>query len=204
MNQVKTVKDGELARKAIHYSATIIPLTYFFLLDRSVMLWITGLLFILFLLAELIRLYFPQFYRLYLKVFGLMIRTYEKKYYLTGATYVFLGAFLSIFFFPKEIAIIVLLFLTVGDPSACLVGLSIGQIKLPGSDKTLEGSLAFILTGLLVTFWIPGVNLELKIIGVLLAALIEYLPFRSFDDNLMIPLMTGTLMMIILNNLGQI
>ena len=134
-----------------------------------------------------------------------MIKTHEKKYYLTGATYVFLGAFLSIYFFPKTIAVIVLLFLTVGDPSACLVGLSLGRIRLlPGSKKTLEGSLAFILAGLLVTFWIPGVGIKLKVIGVILAALIEYLPFKNFDDNLMIPLMTGTLMLILLNNFCQI
>jgi len=204
MARVRQVKEGELARKAIHYSSSVIPLAYYFFLDRKFMLWATGIFFLVFLIAEIIRLFFPQFYKLYLKVFGLMIRPYEKKHYLTGATYVFLGSFLSIFFFPKAIAVIVLLFLSVGDPSACLIGLSIGGTKLPGTVKTLEGSLAFILSGLLVTFWIPGVGIGLKILGVLLAAVIEFLPFKGFDDNLMIPLITGTLMVIILNNLNHI
>lgn len=201
MKQPRPVEEGELARKAIHYSSTIIPLAYYFFFDKNVMLWLTGLGFLIFLIAEIIRHIYPQFYKLYLKIFGLMIRTHEKKYHLTGATYVFLGSFLSIFFFPKTIAVIVLLFLTVGDPSACLVGLSIGRINLPGNTKTLEGSLAFILAGLLATFWIPGVGLKVKLTGVFLAALIEYMPFKRFDDNLMIPLITGTLM-IILHNIG--
>ncbi|HMA62236.1 MAG TPA: hypothetical protein VKP78_06245 [bacterium] len=201
---MKQVAEGELARKAIHYSSTLIPLAYYFVLNRGVMLWATGLLFLFFLMAEIVRLRFPRFYKLYLKVFGWMIRSHEKKDHLTGATYVFLGAFLSIFFFSKEVAVIVLFFLTVGDPTACLVGLSIGRVKLPGTEKTVEGSLAFILAGLLATFWISGVGLGVKIAGVLLAALIEYLPFKSFDDNLMIPLITGTIMMIILNNMIHI
>ncbi len=191
------VTEGEYARKLIHYSASFIPLLYYFFLPRYIMLWITGGAFVFMVIAELTRLLFPLYYQIYLKIFGWMIRSYEKKRYLTGATYVFLGTFLSIFFLPKNIAIISMLFLTIGDPTACLVGLSIGRIKLPGSEKTLEGSLAFILAGLIATFWIPELGLLHKSLGVSLAAVIEYLPFKKFDDNLMIPIITGTFLKLI-------
>jgi len=191
------VKEGEYARKAIHYSASLIPLLYYFLFSRSLMLWLTGGSFVLMIVAELARLLYPKYYHIYLRFFGWMIRSYEKKKYLTGATYVFLGSFLSIFFFTKNIAVISLLFVTIGDPTACLAGLSFGNIKLPGSEKTLEGSISFILAGLLATFWIPEISILEKALGGSLAAMIEYMPFKKFDDNLMIPIITGTFLQII-------
>lgn len=186
------IRDGELARKAIHYLATLIPLTYYFLLDRSTMITVMAVCFVIILIGEHLRMRRPAFRRLYLKIFGWMIRPYEYENHLTGATYVFLGALLVASLFPKEIAVIALLFLTVGDPSACLVGLSIGRIRLIG-NKTLEGTLAFILAGLLATFWIPGVPFLIKIIGVTIACLVELIPWKV-DDNWLIPTVSALCM----------
>ncbi len=190
------IKDGELARKAIHYTASLIPILYYFVFNRTITLSVLGACSFIFIVAELLRMRYPRLYRLYLKIFGFMIRHHERRTKFTGATFVFLGSFLTVFLFPKEVAVISLLFLTIGDPTACLIGLACGKHKLI-REKTLEGSLAFVIAGLLATLWIPTVPFTIKIVGVILAGLIELIPWR-IDDNLMIPLLSGTIMMILM------
>jgi len=190
------IKEGELARKAIHYTASLIPVLYYFVFNRTITLIVLGACSAIFVIAELLRMSYPRLYRLYLKIFGFMIRHHERREKFTGATFVFLGSFLTVFLFPKEVAVIALLFLTIGDPTACLIGLAIGKHKLIG-EKTVEGSLAFIMAGLIATSWISTVPFATKIAGVILAGLIELIPWR-IDDNLMIPLLSGTIMMILM------
>jgi len=121
-----------------------------------------------------------------------MTRPHEHKNHLTGATYVSLGSLLVIYLFPKEIAVVALFFLMVGDPTACLVGMSFGKIKIM-RDKTLEGALAFVLASLVVTWWIPTVPFSVKLIGACVASLLELIPWK-LDDNLTIPSLSALFM----------
>lgn len=190
---IKPVKEGELGRKAIHYTSSLVPLIYQFFFNKHDATLIAGLLFLGIVVAELLRMNVPVLRRLYRRLFGRMIKPHEFRKHFTGATYVFLGAFLAIFLFPKEIAVTCLLFLTIGDPTACLVGLSIGRIKIY-NNKTLEGMLAFVLISLLATFWIAGIPLWIKTIGVLVASFVEVI-HRKIDDNVLIPFFSGTTML---------
>ncbi|MFO7987512.1 MAG: hypothetical protein R6U38_16750 [Desulfatiglandaceae bacterium] len=193
---MKRIQKGEGARKSIHYTASLIPILYYFVFDRSITLSVLAVCSLTFILAEIMRMRYPGLYRIYLKIFGFMIRSHERQAKFTGATFVFLGSFLTVLLFSKEVAVTVLLFLTIGDPTACLIGLARGKHKLIG-DKTLEGSLAFILASLLATCWIPMVPFPIKIAGAITAALVELIPWR-IDDNLTIPLLSGTLMMFLM------
>ncbi len=190
------IKEGELARKAIHYNASLIPIIYYFFVDRQIALIILGGFSAAMIFAEILRMRNPLSRNLYVKIFGWMTRSHEYEGHFTGATYVFLGSFFTIFLFPKEIAVIVLLFLSVGDPTACLVGLSIGKVKI-WRKKTLEGSLAFIVAGFLATFWIPGISLWVKVIGTFVACFVELIPWKV-DDNITIPIITGCMIMLLL------
>jgi dolichol kinase len=189
---MREIPRGERGRKAIHYTATLIPLIYHFLVDKRVAIIILGILTGSIMIAELLRMIIPGLRELYLRIFGDLTRPHEHQNNLTGASYVFLGSFMVIWLFPKPIAVIALLFLTVGDSTACLIGMSFGRIRIWG-QKTLEGTLAFILSSLLVTWWVPHIPFWVKLIGAGAASILELIPWR-FDDNLTIPSLSALVM----------
>jgi dolichol kinase len=186
---MRTIQRGEIARKLIHYTSTVIPVTYFFLLNRTTILGLLSICTLLMFIAEFLRMYQPTCRQLYQRIFGWLTRPHEMANQFTGATYVFMGSFLAVLLFPKSLAVMVLLFVTIGDPTACIIGRLFGRLKLI-NRKTLEGTLAFFLSGLLVTFWIPAIPLVLKLLGLLIAAAVELMPWK-IDDNIAIPLISG-------------
>ena len=58
---------------------------------------------------------------------------------LNASTYFLLSSFISILIFKREVAALALLFMSLGDPAAALLGNRFGKTKLFG--KTLVGSL---------------------------------------------------------------
>ena len=76
---------------------------------------------------------------------------------LTGSTWVFAGALLTIIFVPSPFCLIALFFLAVGDTFAALIGKRYPYIHL--GDKTLSGSFACLIScftiGVLFNF---GIN----------------------------------------------
>ena len=92
--------------------------------------------------------------------------------------------------FNKEVAIPAVLFLTLADPAAAIIGKYFGTKTLLGS-KTWQGSLAFLFTGVLIVMvftkfiWIG--------FGVALATtILEMLPL-PVNDNILIPTFAGIL-----------
>lgn len=188
-------RTDELGRKFIHYTASLIPLIYYFFLGRKEAVIIMAVLTGLITLGEVLRMKVPFCRRLFMRIFGRWIRSQEQNNNFTGATFVFWGGLMTIWFFPKEIATAALLFLTVGDSTACLVGMRFGRVKLV-SSRTLEGALAFIIAAVVFTLWIPGLTLKVKLIGAVAGSLVE-LVHRRVDDNLLIPLFSGVVMYIL-------
>ena len=123
-----------------------------------------------------------------------MLRLHEIDGKYTGATWVFIGSTLTVAFFPKEIAIISLVYMSLGDTIAGLVGRKFGKIKF--YNKTIEGTLAglivCLLSGYLVQLTLP---LVIVFSGAFAAMFIELLPL-PIDDNLSVPLFAGTIMVI--------
>ena len=109
-----------------------------------------------------------------------------------GSTYFLFSTILTILLFPKFIAITSLLILILSDTTAALVGKGIGKIHLFG--KTLEGSMAFFFTSLLIVWLYPNLNRLSGTLAALGGTLIELLPIR-LNDNLSIPLVTGAIML---------
>lgn len=145
-----------------------------------------------FLLAEYLRLNFEWARNLFMTVFGPAIRKHEKQK-LTGATYVFTGAVLSIFLFPKSIAVPALLILSISDTLAAIVGIPFGRHRF--LKKSLEGSISFLISTLIILYlFFPDKHVANILIAVI-ATLAEAYPMK-LDDNFLIPLLTGVLLLI--------
>ena len=65
------------------------------------------------------------------------------------ATYLVLTSFFIILFFNREFSILAISIASICDAMAAIFGMKYGKIKIL-HNKTLEGSLAFIISGLIV------------------------------------------------------
>jgi len=187
------IHNSEFIRKLLHLSNLVIPFTYLFYFDSKVealiiLLPITSFAF----LIEYLRINSISVKNIFDKYLFSMLRNHEKSGKYTGATWVFISSTLSIGIFPKDIAIISLIYMSIGDTAAGLIGRKFGRIKI--YNKTLEGALAGFIVCLIVGLMID-LNLSKTVvaIGALSAAIIEFMPI-SIDDNLRIPLFSGTVM----------
>ncbi len=113
----------------------------------------------------------------------------------TGATFMWLAATFLVFVFEKEVAVLAMLFLSVGDPFAALVGVRDHRTRRFG--KSLAGTGAFAVAalgaGLLVTLH-PDVPLAWWLVpGAIVAALAELAPV-PLDDNVTVPIVAAAVM----------
>ena len=187
---------AELLRKTTHLAGFFLPLIYI-VLDKSTMLLIVGCLAGIAVVVEFLKWVSERFRDLFFRVFKSILRTHEQKGSITGATYYIVSTLLCIVFFDKHIAIVSIFFIILGDTAAALVGTMWGRTKLIG-NKSLEGSAAcFIVCAAISLFWLnPIVGLT----GAFVATLVELLPLR-INDNLTMPLISGTVMQLMVSYL---
>ena len=102
------------------------------------------------------------------------------------ASYVFLSSCIVISLFSKEIAIVTLLIMSISDSLAALIGKKYGKIKF--QDKTLEGSITFFLSSMVIILFFPNIDLFAGIFSVIITTLIESSKIFNIDDNLTVPL----------------
>ena len=182
----------ELLRKSTHISGLIIPIIYHFM-DKNVMLLIVGVIAGIAIVVELLKWLYPPFSELFFRFFKPVLRSHERKGAITGATYFIVSTLLCVIFFEKHLAIICIFFMVLGDTAAALVGKKWGRTKLIGK-KSLEGSMACFticaICAMISLFWL---NPIVGLVGALVATLAELLPLR-IDDNLTVPLISGTVM----------
>ncbi|MGN7614083.1 diacylglycerol/polyprenol kinase family protein, partial [Magnetococcales bacterium HHB-1] len=173
-------------------SSALIPILYWQFFDRDFML--RGVIFLAagFLLAEYLRLNFAWARTLFMRVFGPAIRKHENLN-LTGATYVFTGAVLTIFLFPKELAVPALLILSISDTFAAIIGIPFGRHRF--LQKSVEGSISFLICTLIILFIFFPENHVANILIAVLVTLAEAYPVKV-DDNFIIPLLSGVLLLI--------
>ena len=119
----------------------------------------------------------------------------SERWQVTGATYMTLSATFIVFVFDKEVAVLALLFLSVGDPFAALIGVRDHRTRVFG--KSLAGAVAFtsaaIGAGLLASLH-PDVPLAWWIVpGAVVAAAAELAPL-PVDDNITVPLAASVAM----------
>jgi len=188
-----TIAEAELQRKLVHMASSILPLGYW-LLGRELALIVLACMTIFMALAEFLRLYTPFGRRLYQRFFGSMTRA-EEFGRVTGATYVLVGMLLAALLFKPVVAIVAMLFLSMGDSTAAVVGQRYGRIALGG--KTLEGTLACLAVCLGIALLVK-LSWPVAVGGALVAALVEVVPWRWVNDNLTIPVLAGGAMTLLM------
>ena len=189
------IQRAEYYRKIIHIFNLVIPFTYlFFLESRFQVLRILVPLTLFTIVIEYLRTRSSVIKKIFNDFLISMLRIHEMDGKYTGATWVFIGSTLTIAIFPKEIAVISLVYMSLGDAIASLVGRKYGKMKF--YNKTIEGSLAglivCILSGYLIQITLP---LVVVFSGAFAAMFIELMPI-PIDDNLSVPLFAGTIMVI--------
>ena len=189
------IQRSEYFRKIIHIFNLVIPFTYLFILEsRFQVLCILVPLTLFAIVIEYLRVRSVVIKKIFNNFLKSMLRIHEINGKFTGATWVFIGSTLTISIFPKEIAVISLVYMSLGDATAGLVGKKFGKTKF--YNKTIEGSIAGLIVCLLSGYFVHlALPLVVVISGAFAAMFIELLPI-SIDDNLSVPLFAGTIMVI--------
>ncbi len=117
---------------------------------------------------------------------------------ITGTTALLISNIIVIAFFDKQVAIVSLMYMLFGDTASAIIGTKYGKVKM--GDKTLEGSLAFFITAMIIALifgqW-SGVRIHLIILifGAIAATVTEALPLK-INDNLTVALAAAIVMQI--------
>jgi dolichol kinase len=164
----------EVLRKLIHFSSTVYPLLYFFLLEKSQML-------ILALTDNAITFFF-WINNLTTKILNPFLISDEIKGQVLGSNYFMVGTLMAIFLFERNIAIAYILVSVASAALASLLGKGCGRQKLY-KEKTLVGFLAFLISTSIIPYFLN----PLFIISVFFISFVELFAEKlEIDDNLLI------------------
>ena len=202
--QTNHLKPVNYNRNIVHvFMAVFGVICYLFFLTRFQALAVLGSISALFGFLEVSRRFFPKWNEfLCEKVFRSIIRPSEH-YKVNSATYFVFGLFIIVLLFPKTPVLVATLILGLSDPVATLIGKRWGHKKFYG-DKSIVGSLAFLVTGFVVaalfilyaepTFAVSHV---LFVAGVMaFSGMLAEIFSGLIDDNLAVPIvcaLVGTL-----------
>ena len=192
---------SELKRKALHLTGLTVPIIYL-LYGRTVTIRFVLFFFVLFLILEPFRIVeelrdkVKRRLHLYMneeivshieKEIDSLAREEEKKR-IAAHIYFTAAALIVLYFFPAEIAIGAITVATLGDAMAAIIGKPFGKHRFK-NGKSLEGSLAFFITALLIL--VPLIDLPHGIVGALAGTLVEFHglpPDDNFSNQLIIAL----------------
>lgn len=144
-------------------------------------------------------------------IFGSVMRAHEvaeDTKHLSGASHMLIAACTCILFFPKLIAITAFSVLILSDTAAALVGRKYGKRSYIDKNKTVEGTLAFVVSGIVVVLTVgmmgdmyepvPWEFYVAGIVGVVFGAHVEAISKRMhWDDNFSVPLSVGGMMLML-------
>ena len=210
------------SRKFFHMLGLLIPIFFYLDIFKNFGVWADptrtlGLLLIfgtalLVMIVDLLRFRFDSFNRLFLSLFGRLMKE-EEAHRFNAVTPYLISCGILFLFCAREVVTVCSIFLMVGDPAAAYIGSRWGRIRF-WNNKSLEGMLAFVLLGMAAalaflcihSFLEPdsffalrdaskAVRLDLIFVifmGALFAGISEF--FSSihmrglWDDNLLVPL----------------
>ncbi len=196
---MNVVLRNEVERKAIHLGASLLPISLFVLGPEAGTIVVATAL-IVAIAVDVARLRIPAVKVFFEKQFGGALRPHEA-HELTGSSYMCLAALVCIVLFTVPIAVAALLFLTVGDTAAALVGRRWGRHPLtPG--KTYEGTLACLVCCSIIGVVVPGVPVTAGLFGAVVATVVELFGIGTLDDNFGIPVLSGLSMWIVASLVG--
>lgn len=201
--------DTHLARRLWHFTGVMSMFWAYFYLPREVSLRIafygSGFLVTL----DLLRLRYEFLNKRLTWLFRPFLRESEKRRP-TGSTFMLIGVSIIIYFFPKPVTLLSLLFFSLADPMAAFIGTRYGKDKLIGS-KSLQGTLAaFVVCFVLTLIYCIALHLmteRLVIVAVvcgMIGAISELVPIGNLDDNFIFPVLCASLLTLAFKLFGGI
>jgi dolichol kinase len=179
-------------RKTWRLCGIIFPLAYYFA-SKTLTLILVFLFLGIFVFIEFLRLAVPRLNNRLFIIFRYYFKETEKKRLITTTTFL-ISFLITVLLFRKDIAITAMLFSIFGDAASAVVGVH-GKKRI--FDKSIEGSLAFLVTCLVIGLVLTLTKIHLApmvfILGAFSATIIELLPL-PVDDNFTIALAAGAAM----------
>ena len=186
---------SEYKRKLIHLFNLAIPFGYLYVFpEKWVFVKLLSILMVLFIIFDILRHKVAWVKSLFSLFFDSMLRSHEQEGKLTGATWVMIGAVISIILFSKPVAIIALIFMSIGDTAAGLIGQRYGKHKI--WNKSWEGFFGGLFVCIIIGMNYSLLPITISLSGAVAAMVMEILPI-PLDDNFKIPLGSGAIMMML-------
>lgn len=185
---VKITYRAELLRKLIHLCTAMVPLCML-AVGKWPVAFVFALLAAIALGYDVLRARSAWFARWVHRAIGFMLRTSEwsrGRIVASGATWVLVSLAVVAMLFPVRIAVPALVMSLASDAVSAIVGRRIGRHKWPGSRRTVEGTAAFIASGLIIMAVFPGIAFWAGA-GCVVAAALAEIPSRPLDDNFRVP-----------------
>ena len=123
-----------------------------------------------------------------------------KKFPGKGIIFYFIGVYISLLLFSKDIAMASIMVLALGDSISHLYGLHFGKTKHPLSrTKFLEGTIAGFVAGFIGAFvFLPWWQAILASLAAMIVEAIEIkIGTQQVDDNLIVPFVAGAVVWIV-------
>ena len=186
---------SEYKRKLIHLFNLAIPFGYLYVFpEKWVFVKLLSILMVLFIIFDILRHKVAWVKSLFTLFINSMLRSHEQEGKLTGATWVMIGAVISIILFSKPVAIIALIFMSLGDSAAGLIGQRYGKHKI--WNKSWEGFFGGLFVCIIIGMNYSLLPMTISLSGAVAAMVMEILPI-PLDDNFKIPLGAGAIMMML-------
>ena len=186
---------SEYKRKLIHLFNLAIPFSYLYVFpEKWVFVKLLSILMVLFIIFDILRHKVAWVKSLFSLFIDSMLRSHEQEGKLTGATWVMIGAVISIILFSKPVAIIALIFMSLGDTAAGLIGQRYGKHKI--WNKSWEGFFGGLFVCIIIGMNYSLLPMTISLSGAVAAMVMEILPI-PLDDNFKIPLGAGAIMMML-------
>jgi dolichol kinase len=141
--------------------------------------------------GDVLRAYSPRFNRFIRRIFGSMMRTAElpplgRGVVINGATWVLVSALLLALVFPLRVVLPAFTMFMISDAVAAVVGRRWGRHRWGRTARTVEGSAAFLVSGLAVMACFPHPIFGVGAVATAVACVAEALPGPG-NDNVRVP-----------------
>lgn len=181
---------NEVGRKALHLLALIVPLAMWWL-GRTASLAVLVPFGIIAVTGDVLRVRNAVFRSFIHRVFGALMRPEEVPplggpIYINGATWVLLSATLLLLVYPIGVAVPAFVMFMIADAAAALVGSRFGRTRWWNSQRTVEGSVAFVVAAFLVLLPFSDIPSTAALACAVIGAGAEALP-RPLNDNMRVP-----------------
>lgn len=194
---LKQRSDIHWARKIWHMASVFVMFAIYRVVPNSYSLTILMVSWCLFVPLDFYRHRNSALNDFLIHFFRPILRTGEVNK-LAGTSYLLTGVLAVTLLLPRPVVSVTLLFLAFADPLASYVGIRYGKDKILG-QKTIQGFMAAYVVCFLCSFiflystTIPSGRLfAFCLLSGLVGALAELVPIGKLDDNLTLPILSGT------------